>query len=407
MGIYGLVRVTSILPNPPVTWGAILLVLGAASGILGVAYAIGQHDIKRLLAYHSVENIGLIVMGVGLALLGRTMGRIDWVFCGMAGALLHVWNHALFKSLLFLGAGSVIHATRSKEIDHLGGLAKAMPATAFCFLVGAVAICGLPPLNGFVSEFLIYLGLFRTLGIGGGPSLDWAALAAPALALIGALAIACFVKVYGTVFLGSARTEHAIDVRESPLSMVAPMFALCAICAAIGLAPVLVSEILRGSAQTWIGDSVPLNSLAHELVPWGWLTLMAGALLAALLIGGVLLRRRMSLGTIEFGATWGCGYPAASPRMQYTSSSFGQLLVGMFAWALRPKWRRPETRALFPQPAPFRSEVEDVLLEDGMLPAFRFTARLFGWFRILQQGSVQAYLLYIVLTLLALFLWRW
>ncbi|HMC88640.1 MAG TPA: proton-conducting transporter membrane subunit, partial [Gemmataceae bacterium] len=166
MGIYGLVRVTSLLPNPPPEWGGVVLGLGVTSGALGVAFAIGQHDLKRLLAYHSVENIGIILMGLGLALLGRALGRADWVILGLSGALLHVWNHALFKALLFLSAGSVIHAVHTRAIDHLGGLAKSMPWTALSFLVGAVAICGLPPLNGFVSEFLIYLGLFGTLGNG-------------------------------------------------------------------------------------------------------------------------------------------------------------------------------------------------------------------------------------------------
>src|SRR5262249_9358993 len=164
MGIYGLVRVTSLLPTPPLEWGTTVLVLGAVSGVLGVAFAIGQHDLKRLLAYHSIENIGIIAMGLGLAMIGRTLSRPDWVLLGLAGVLLHVWNPALFKALLFLSAGSVIHATHSREIDRLGGLAKTMPWTALSFLVGAMAICGLPPLNGFVSEFLIYLGMFGTLG---------------------------------------------------------------------------------------------------------------------------------------------------------------------------------------------------------------------------------------------------
>src|SRR5262249_48327736 len=150
--IYGLVRVMSWLPHPPVAWGVIILALGVVSGVLGVAFAIGQHDMKRLLAYHSIENIGIIVMGLGLALIGRSLACSDWVVLGLAGALLHVWNHALFKALLFLSAGSVIHAVHTREIDHLGGLAKPMPGTSLCFLVGAVAICGLPPLNGFVSE---------------------------------------------------------------------------------------------------------------------------------------------------------------------------------------------------------------------------------------------------------------
>ena len=158
MGVYGLLRVTSLMGDLPVYFGVVLLGLGVVSGVLGVAFAIGQHDLKRLLAYHSIENIGIIVMGIGLAMIGRSLGRADWIILGLSGSLLHVWNHALFKALLFLSAGSIIHSTRTREIDHLGGLAKAMPWTSFCFLAGSVAICGLPPLNGFVSEFLIYLG---------------------------------------------------------------------------------------------------------------------------------------------------------------------------------------------------------------------------------------------------------
>src|SRR5262249_21310514 len=191
MGIYGLVRVTSLLPTPPLEWGTGVLGLGVVSGVLGVAYAIGQHDLKRLLAYHSIENIGIIVMGLGVALIGRSLGRADWVLLGLAGSLLHVWNHALFKSLLFLSAGSVIHSVHTPEIDHLGGLAKTIPGTALYFLIGAVAICGLPPLNGFISEFLVYLGLLGTLDGSRGPTFVGAAFAATALALIGALALAC------------------------------------------------------------------------------------------------------------------------------------------------------------------------------------------------------------------------
>ena len=207
----------------------VLLALGVVSGVLGVAFAIGQHDLKRLLAYHSIENIGIIVIGIGLAMIGRSLGRADWVVLGLGGGLLHVWNHALFKALLFFDAGSVIHAVHTRDIDHLGGLAKVMPWTSLCFLAGSVAICGLPPLNGFVSEFLIYLGLFGTIVPGAGATFAGAAFAAPALALIGALAVACFVKVYGAVFLGTARSEHARHAHESPLFMLGPMGVLVAL----------------------------------------------------------------------------------------------------------------------------------------------------------------------------------
>ena len=163
IGIYGLLRMLSLLPNPPAAWGGLILLLAACSALLGVVFALGQHDLKRLLAYHSVENIGIILMGLGLAMLGRSLDRPTWMVLGMAGCLLHVWNHSFFKSLLFFCAGSVLHSAHTREIDRLGGLAKRMPSTAFLFQIGAVAICGLPPLNGFVSELLIYLGLLASV----------------------------------------------------------------------------------------------------------------------------------------------------------------------------------------------------------------------------------------------------
>ena len=186
MGVYGLLRFILLIEDPPAAWAVIVLVAGAASALFGVVFAIGQHDIKRLLAYHSVENIGIIFMGIGIAMLGASSGNKAIFVLGMAGALLHVWNHSLFKSLLFLGAGSVLHSAHTREMDGLGGLAKAMPFTAAGFLVGSAAICGLPPLNGFVSELLVYLGLFGGLAMGGfGFSLG--AMAAPVLAATGAL----------------------------------------------------------------------------------------------------------------------------------------------------------------------------------------------------------------------------
>ncbi|HQR29619.1 MAG TPA: proton-conducting transporter membrane subunit, partial [Anaeromyxobacteraceae bacterium] len=181
-GIYGLLRAAGLFEAPPASWGAVLLVLGAASGVLGVALALAQHDLKRLLAYHSVENIGIITMGVGLAVLGRARGEPALVLLGFAGAALHVVNHALFKSLLFLGAGSVQHATGTRDLERLGGLGRAMPATSALFLVGAAAISGLPPLNGFASEFLVARGGLAALGLPNGDRAAFAVLVVPALA---------------------------------------------------------------------------------------------------------------------------------------------------------------------------------------------------------------------------------
>jgi hydrogenase-4 component B len=406
MGIYGLVRVTSLIADPPTAWGGIMLALGAVSGVLGVAFAIAQHDLKRLLAYHSIENIGIIVMGLGLALLGRALDRPDWIVLGMAGGLLHVWNHALFKALLFLGAGSVIHAAHTREIDHLGGLAKVMPRTALCFLVGAVAICGLPPLNGFVSEFLIYLGLFGVLDDNGPPLVGAAALAVPVLALIGALAAACFVKVFGAVFLGTARSPHARGAHESPPSMVGAMAVLVACCFIIGLAPLLIAPLLGAAVAAWAPEVGDAGSRLGTLAPLGWITMMALGLLGGLLLCGIALRLRLRHGPVEAGPTWGCGYALPTPRMQYTSSSFAQMLVGLFAWALRPRIKEPSHLPLFPKRAAFHSEVPDVVLDEAVLPALRFGAWLSSWFRVFQQGSIQSYLLYIVIALMALLMWR-
>lgn len=214
-GIYGLVRVTSLFAEIPPWWGWTILLLGAISGVMGVALALAQHDIKRLLAYHSVENIGIIAMGLGLALLGRSYGLTTLMVLALSGCLLHVANHGFFKSLLFLSAGSVIHAVGSRKIDHYGGLLKRQPWTGAMFLGGAVAISGLPPLNGFVSEWLIYLGAFQPLRH---PSstLAIAVLSAPILALIGGLALACFVKVFGIAFLGEPRSTGAEHAHEAP-----------------------------------------------------------------------------------------------------------------------------------------------------------------------------------------------
>jgi hydrogenase-4 component B len=235
-GIYGLVRLTSLFAEIPPWWGWTVLLLGAVSGIMGVALALAQHDIKRLLAYHSVENIGIIALGLGIALLGRSYHLPVLVVLGLSGCLLHVVNHGLFKPLLFLSAGSVIHEVGSRDIDHYGGLLKRQPWTGAMFLGGAVAISGLPPLNGFVSEWLIYLGAFQALKHPAS-ALGAAVLAAPVLALIGGLALACFVKVFGVAFLGEPRSNESAHAHEASALMVAPMVLLFAVCAWIGLLP--------------------------------------------------------------------------------------------------------------------------------------------------------------------------
>lgn len=406
MGIYGLVRVLSLLPTPPTWPGALLLALGSTSGVLGVAFAVGQHDLKRLLAYHSIENIGIIVMGIGLAMIGRALDRPAWIALGMGGALLHTWNHAIFKSLLFYGAGSVQHAAHTREIDELGGLAKTMPRTAFCFLVGAAAICGLPPLNGFVSELLIYLGLFQTLGLDGGRSYAGASLAAPVLALIGALALACFVKAFGIVFLGSPRSRRAAEAVESPTAMTGPMFLLVGCCAVIGLAPNLTAPVLERGIAAWLPGGFADGVRLGELAPLGWISAIGLLLVGGTaLIGGWLLARLRRLGAATT-CTWGCGYAAPTPRMQYTSSSLAQMLVNLMSGILRPHVRRTPVRGLFPDSTAYAGEVDDVVLKRFVLPSAERLADRAAWFRRFHQGSTQIYLSYILAVLFLTYLWQ-
>lgn len=397
MGIYGLLRFLSLLPDPPSAWGGLLLALGAISGLLGVVFALGQHDLKRLLAYHSVENIGIILMGLGLAMLGRSAHRSEWVVLGLAGCLLHVWNHSLFKSLLFLCAGSVVHTAHTRKIDHLGGLARTMPWTAAMFLVGAVAICGLPPLNGFVSELFVYLGLLRTATIDRSTG-SAAVIAAPVLAMIGALAVACFVKVYGAVFLGEPRTPAAAHASEAPGSMRGAMVVLAACCAVIGLAPVLITPILDNVIARWRPASDPAPLSLGTVAPLGAVSALSVSLVAciAVLTGALLHRGRIA----HRVGTWDCGYARPTSRMQYTASSFAQMIVAMFDWVLRPRGHRPHMDGLFPGRTAMHSHVDDAVLDRLLVPAAVGVERWFRWFHRFQQGLTQHYVLYILITML-------
>lgn len=405
-GIYGLVRITSLLPQPPLWWGELLLVLGAVSAVLGIAFALGQHDLKRLLAYSSIENIGIMAIGLGLALIGRTLGEPVWIVLGLSGCLLHVWNHALFKSLLFMSAGSVIHARHTREIDRMGGLARSMPWTAGAFLVGAAAICGLPPLNGFISEFLIYMGLFHTLGLGTGREFPAAAFIVPIMALMGALAVACFVRAFGVVFLGVSREPLAHPVRESSWAMLGPMYVLAVCCAVIGLGSTQVAALLDQVLAVWTQQASQRVGTLELAAPLGQISQMAIVLLIALGVGTGLLQWRIRTRPLDWTETWGCGYTAPSARMQYTASSTAQFLVKLLAWPLQTEFRLPRLDGFFPRPARFESHVPEVVLERAVLPTVSGVGRFLFWFRLVQQGSVQVYLLYIF-AILVFFLLFW
>lgn len=394
MGLLGLARLVSWTPLPPLWWGAGLLALGALSGVIGLAYALAQRDLKRLLAYSSVENVGVATLGLGLACAGKTLGRADLVVLGGAGALFHILNHALFKPLLFLGAGSVLHATGTRDLEALGGLMQRMPRTGALFLLGAAAIAGLPPLNGFAGEWLLYLGSLRGLAHDG-----WAGAFLPvaALVLIGGLAVAAFSRAFGIAFLGEPRSEAAAHAHEASPGMLGPMGVLAGLCLLLGLAPILVAPAL-GRAAAGLAPERAMPAL-RSLACLPALSLVAALALPVLLALGLRLRR------VRFrrAGTWDCGYAAPTARIQYTASSFGRMIVDGFRWALGTEVHPPRVRGLFPRPTALVRRQPDAVLDLGLAPASRFLAWLMGRLHVLQSGLLPVYLLYVVLILVLLF----
>ena len=396
MGIYGIVRFSGWLPVPPAA-GWVIIGLGGLSALSGIAFALAQNDFKRLLAYCSVENIGVILIGVGAALLARSHGDAAWGKLAMAGAMLHVWNHGAFKSLLFFTAGSVLHATGTREMSRLGGLWKSMPWTAGFFALGAVAVSGLPPLNGFVSEWMIYLGLFDAT-IGKTPP-AWAAMpAAILLAMAGALALAAFVKTGSVIFLGAPRTKIAAKAHECGWWMRAPMLVMAGVCIAIGLFPALFWPWVSRVVETW-HPAWAVDPSSAPLVGLGKVHLGLAILLAA---GGVWLWRKSKANGLRRGLTWDCGYAAPTARIQYSSGSFAGIAAEWFGWILRPlrKLRRP--RGQFPASAILLERIPETVLEQVIGPVGRGIMRVSTAVRRLQHGRLQSYILYVLAGLLAL-----
>lgn len=400
LGIYGILRFSGWLPTPQDA-GWVIAALGLASAVLGVAFALGQHDLKRLLAYHSVENIGIILIGLGFALIAIHHGSPAWGLLALAAALLHVWNHGLFKSLLFLGAGSVYHATGTRQMSRLGGLARRMPWTAAWFAVGAAAISGLPPLNGFISEWFLYLGLFDATQARG-PS-AWAAIpSAVLLAITSALALACFAKVCGVVFLGAPRTARAERAHESGPLLLAPMALLAGTCALIGLAPFLVWPALTHAAQCW-NPAWQATPAPDFLLRISGVQAVIAALAAATIPLLLALTRRMR----RTAVTWDCGYAQPSPRIQYTAQSFASTLTSWFSAVLRPQRMDAPPTSAFPAAASRSSRTPETVLEFVVLPVSAAIERVALLARRLQHGRVQSYLLYLVAGLAALAILVW
>jgi hydrogenase-4 component B len=398
MGVYGLVRFSGWLPLPAAA-GWVVLGLGASSALFGIVFAFAQNDLKRLLAYCSVENIGIILVGLGGAVLAEADGNAPWGRLVLAGALWHVWNHGAFKSLLFFASGSVLHSTGTREMSRLGGLWHVMPWTSGLFALGAVAVSGLPPLNGFVSEWLVYLGLFDAAANRSVSA--WATTpAAIMLAMAGALAMATFVKAVAVVFLGAPRTKAVETAHEGGAFMQAPMVVMAMMCVLIGLAPVVFWPAISRAVGDWNpGWAVATPPISLPVLGFAHLALALLALAAV-----TWLWRKAGANGLERRPTWDCGYAQPVAHMQYTGGSFAGIVAGWFHWLLRPdrKVRRP--RGLMPAGASRIEHFPETVLERVIVPAGNAIMRVSASARRLQDGRLQAYILYLVggLVVLAL-----
>jgi len=421
LGIYGLLRVVlDLLGGGPPWWGGLVLGVGAVSALLGVLYALMEHDLKRLLAYHSVENIGIILIGLGAGLMFQSYGLMALAVFGFIGGLYHTLNHASFKSLLFLGAGAVLHATHTRNMEDMGGLIKRMPWTALFFLIGAAAISALPPLNGFVSEWIIFQSLLGGFKLPAPEAAIMMPLAVGMLALTSGLAAACFVKAFGITFLAIPRSTEAEHAHEAPLSMRMGMGFLAFLCLGLGLAPFAVVPVLSRTLTGFGG--LPETQAAFTFNAFLQTPEAAGGSVSPTLmaLGLIILLGLIPLGLwlvranrkLRVSDSWGCGRIGQTPRMEYTATAFAEPLRRVFAEIYRPTKEltidfHPESK-YFVQSIEYRSEItpwfEQVLYEP-FLRAVRFTARNV---RRLQAGSLHLYLMYLAAVLVILLLvTRW
>jgi formate hydrogenlyase subunit 3/multisubunit Na+/H+ antiporter MnhD subunit len=401
VAVYAFVRIVFDLLGEPVWWWSMLvLVLAGITCVMGVLYALMQHDLKRLLAYHTVENIGIIFIGLGLALAFQAYGMAWASALAFTAALLHVFNHSLFKSLLFLGSGAVLTATGERDMEHLGGLIHRMPLTAFTFLVGCVAISALPPLNGFVSEWLTFQAILLS------PQLPaWGLkFIVPAvgalLALSAALAAACFVKAFGVTFLGRPRTEAAARARETDRFSLTAMFALAALCLLAGILPGYFIDALASVAQSMVGGSMPLQRDVPYLsiVPIAEARSSYNGLLVFLFMlfsatAAVLVIHRFASNRLRRGPAWDCGYPDPSPATQYTASSFAQPIRRVFGTLV---FRAREQVEMPPPgdaaPARLTVRLSDIIWDTLYEPVARAVDYAAGWLNPLQSLSIRHYL---------------
>lgn len=399
-GIYGILRVYAILDFHTPVFGYITLIAGVVSGIFGVVYALGQNDIKRLLAYCSVENIGIILIGLGIGMIGAATNNPLVAVLGFAGGILHVLNHSVFKSLLFMGAGMVLHQTGTRSINALGGLLKGMKITGTTSIIGSLAICGLPPFNGFVGEFFIYMGSFKAIPLGS-ISFAMSVFAIIGLAVIGGLALACFTKLVGVVFQGEPRTKAAENVKEHGLSMMVSMGVLAAACVIIGVFPKVFIHMALNAVQ-----AIGLDYGRVPVEPFGQITgnITFAALLFLVLVLIVLGIRSTCYKnkTTTTSGTWGCGFTQPTAKMQYTGSSYAGSILEFFNAAAPLSEDHPPIRGQFPLKTHYHSYVNDIAELHMKNVVVRPVFYLFDKLRWMQHGDIHLYIGYILLAIVLL-----
>ncbi len=408
MGIYGIVRVLTYIHTELIQIGIFILIISVISGIVGVTIAIVQHDFKRLLAYHSIENIGIIGIGIGIGVIGLGINNPVLASLGFAGGLLHVLNHSLFKSLLFYSAGSIYQMTHIRNIELLGGLMKKMPLTALFFLLGAMAISGLPPFNGFISEFLIYIGLFINLS-SEDLGLSFLLLGSVvALVVIGGLAIYCFTKVFSIIFLGNPRSESEILAKEVPKSMLVPKFLISFLIIIIGVCPVLILKPLSLVTGIFVEDISILQNMSGSFSSF---SLVFGLLLLFIFLIWVLKLKLSRKKNHSIETTWGCGYTGGIPSVhQYTATSYAgyvsfkaKLLVG-----IKKKFKKIEKENIFPDETKYETHNSDIFEDNLVINPVKKLFLFMEKIAVLQTGNIQHYLLYailfvVVISLLTIF----
>lgn len=408
LGIYGIFRIVFLMKQDYTIIGEIVLGLSVVTGLYGILNAAVHRDFKKMLAYCTIENIGIIGMGIGLGLIGTGNGNVALIILGFGGALLHVLNHSLFKSLLFFAAGSVYQQTHTRDMEKLGGLMNRMPQTAFLFLMGALAIAGFPPLNGFVSEFILYNGFLNGLKLTG-ISLNVLMISSLAgLALIGGISVLTFSKSFGTIFLGNPRTHLNEDPKEVALSMRIPQYCIIAIMLSIGLFPQFYFSIINDIVY----ECAPTASTQHTpfIAPFlGSLSAIGKFSLLFTLLLFVVYRIRKSFTRQSIGnmaGTWGCGYPAPNTRMQYTGKSFSKSLGKLLSFVLmeKKKYKEIASGEIFPATRKHSSNYSDFFETILINPVVDRLIYAMNYFRFIQNGRLQMYMLYGIFFIVLIFL---